>query len=209
MPESLTLTRDWLDMFDGLPDDASRVRLLRAVAGYALDGLEPEDLTAVEMAVYKTIRRTVSNRKRSERKYAKKRENLPQKAVESTALTSKAVESTAKNGRIYRHSTVTSNQHRNTDISPFSVSKDTHIPPWGENAPKKKVFRPPTLEEVAAYCRERNNNVDPHAFFDHYSANGWRVGRNPMKDFKAAIRYWERSEYGKKPEKPKRDYSGI
>jgi hypothetical protein len=195
-------------LFDGLPDDASRVRLLRAVAGYAFDGLEPEDLTAVEMAVYKTIRRTVSNRKRSERKYAKKQDNLPRKAVESTALTSKVVESTAKNGRIYRPSIPSSNQHRNTDITPYSVSKDTHSPTGGNN-PKKTVFRPPTLEEVEAYCRERNNNVDPHAFFDHYSANGWRVGRNPMKDFKAAIRYWERSEYGKKTDKPKRDYSGI
>lgn len=207
MAESLTLTRDWLDMFDGLPDDASRVRLLRAVAGYAFDGLEPEDLTAVEMAVYKTIRRTIKTRKRNDRAY-KNRMNHTQKPHESYAFEVKPHESYAKNRMNHTLENPSSNQHRNTDISPFSVSKDTHSP-TGENAPKKKVFRPPTLEEVAAYCWERNNNVDPQAFFDHYTANGWKVGRNPMKDFKAAIRYWERSEYGKKPEKPKRDYSGI
>lgn len=207
MAESLTLTRDWLDLFDGLPDDASRVRLLRAVAGYALDGLEPEDLTALEMEVYKTIRRTIKTRKRNDRAY-KNRMNHTQKPHESYAFEVKPHESYAKNRMNHTLENPSSNQHRNTDISPFSVSKDTHSP-TGENAPKKKVFRPPTLEEVAAYCRERNNNVDPQAFFDHYTANGWKVGRNPMKDFKAAIRYWERSEYGKKTEKPKRDYSGI
>ena len=205
MSETLTLTRDWLDMFDGLPDDASRVRLLRAVAGYAFDGLEPEDLTAVEMAVYKTIRRTVSNRKRSERKYAKKRENLPQKAVESTALTSKVVESTAKNGRIYRPSTASSNQHTDTYIPP-SIDSKLSISPHGG----KKVFIPPTLEEVAAYCRERGNNVDPQEFIDFYESKGWMIGKNKMKDWKAAVRTWERRRHEESQNrKPIRDYSGI
>lgn len=53
-------------------------------------------------------------------------------------------------------------------------------------------FIPPTLEEVKAYCEERNNNVDPEKWFDHYSSNGWKVGRNPMKDWKSSVRYWER-----------------
>ena len=53
----------------------------------------------------------------------------------------------------------------------------------------------PTIEEVAAYCRERGNTVDPQAWMDHYTANGWKVGRNPMKDWKAAVRQWERNGY--------------
>jgi hypothetical protein len=52
----------------------------------------------------------------------------------------------------------------------------------------------PTLEEVKAYCAERKNSVDPQRFIDYYSANGWRVGKNPMKDWKAAVRTWERNE---------------
>ena len=55
----------------------------------------------------------------------------------------------------------------------------------------------PTLEEVSAYCRERRNTVDPQRWYDHYSSNGWRVGKNPMKDWKAAVRTWERSEINK------------
>ena len=53
------------------------------------------------------------------------------------------------------------------------------------------------FEEVQAYCRERNNNVDAERFIDYYTANGWQVGKNKMKDWKAAVRNWERSNYNK------------
>lgn len=52
----------------------------------------------------------------------------------------------------------------------------------------------PTLEEVKAYCTERGNKVDPERWFDYYTSNGWKVGKNPMKDWKAAVRTWERGE---------------
>lgn len=55
-------------------------------------------------------------------------------------------------------------------------------------------FTPPTLDEVKAYCLERNNNVDAQRFIDYYTANGWKVGRNAMKDWKAAVRTWERDD---------------
>jgi len=62
------------------------------------------------------------------------------------------------------------------------------------------------LEEVAAYCRERKNQVDPQRFVDYYTSNGWRVGRNPMKDWKAAVRTWERNDAGGNGQgKPKPD----
>ena len=55
-------------------------------------------------------------------------------------------------------------------------------------------FKKPTVEELAAYCAERKNNVDPQAFFDFYESKGWRVGNQPMKDWKACVRTWERRE---------------
>ena len=57
-------------------------------------------------------------------------------------------------------------------------------------------FAKPTVEEVSSYCRERKNSVDPIRFYDYYEANGWRVGKNPMKDWKAAVRTWERGSNG-------------
>jgi len=65
--------------------------------------------------------------------------------------------------------------------------------PKGICANKSHGFTPPTLEEVAAYCRDRNNGVDPQKWYDFYSAKGWMIGKNKMKDWKAAVRTWEKS----------------
>lgn len=59
---------------------------------------------------------------------------------------------------------------------------------------KRKVFSPPTVDDVRAYCLERNNKVDPQQFVDFYESKGWMIGKNKMKDWKAAVRTWERSE---------------
>jgi hypothetical protein len=63
-------------------------------------------------------------------------------------------------------------------------------------------FEPPTLEQVKAYCQERNNKVNAETFMAHYSSNGWLVGRVPMKSWQAAIITWEKNhaKYGDKPE---------
>ena len=52
-------------------------------------------------------------------------------------------------------------------------------------------FTPPTLSDVQAYCQERGKGVDPERWFNYYTANGWMVGKNKMKDWKAAVRTWE------------------
>ena len=58
---------------------------------------------------------------------------------------------------------------------------------------KAKRFTPPSKEEVQAYCLERKNNVDAERFIDYYTSNGWYVGKNKMKDWKAAVRTWEKN----------------
>lgn len=60
-----------------------------------------------------------------------------------------------------------------------------------ENEPKRKRFTPPTVEEVAAYCMERGNRIDPQRFVDYYTANGWTTGRTKVVDWKACVRTWE------------------
>jgi predicted phage replisome organizer len=60
---------------------------------------------------------------------------------------------------------------------------------------KRKRFEKPTLSEIKAYCIERNNNVDAQHFFDYYESNGWKVGKNSMKNWQAAVRTWEKNSY--------------
>jgi len=57
---------------------------------------------------------------------------------------------------------------------------------------RAKSFSPPSLDEVAAYCRERDNGIDPQRFIDYYETRGWMLGKTKMKDWKAAVRTWER-----------------
>lgn len=57
----------------------------------------------------------------------------------------------------------------------------------------KKRFAVPTVEEVDAYCRERGNNVDAQRFVDFYASKGWRIGKEPMRDWRACVRTWERN----------------
>lgn len=56
-----------------------------------------------------------------------------------------------------------------------------------------RKFVKPSIEEIKDYCQERNNNVDAEQFYDYYESNGWKVGRNSMKDWKACIRTWEKN----------------
>lgn len=64
-------------------------------------------------------------------------------------------------------------------------------------SPKCPRFVPPTVEQVREYCDERGNDVDPQHFVDYYTARGWKLGKNSVKDWKACVRTWERNSYGK------------
>lgn len=61
-----------------------------------------------------------------------------------------------------------------------------------EEEPKQtKRFTKPTVEEITAYCKERNNGINAEQFFNFYEAKGWKVGNSTMKDWKACVRTWE------------------
>ena len=75
-------------------------------------------------------------------------------------------------------------------------------------AKKTKRFIPPSLEDVQSYCLERGNSVDAERFIDYYTANGWMVGKNKMRDWKAAIRTWERSGFSQQTQ-PRQQGSNV
>lgn len=79
-------------------------------------------------------------------------------------------------------------KENNTSINNTSIKKEIY---------KEKKFKKPTLEEVKEYCKERNNNVNAEQFIDFYESNGWKVGKNSMKDWKASVRTWERNKLNK------------
>ena len=75
---------------------------------------------------------------------------------------------------------------------------------------KRGAFVKPTLYDVQIYCAERGNTIDPQAFIDFYESNGWMVGKNRMKDWKAAVRTWEsRNATRPKAQQPVKKQSNL
>ena len=64
-----------------------------------------------------------------------------------------------------------------------------------QEKPKRKNFVKPTVEEIAAFCKEKKININVKKFFLHYESNGWHVGKNPMKSWKAAVQKWAENNY--------------
>lgn len=90
----------------------------------------------------------------------------------------------------------------------YGDDKPSPAPPSIEKpVEKSRKFVKPTVEQVRDYCQERQNGVNPEKFVDYYDSNGWKVGKNPMKDWKAAVRTWEKNGYSNasKPEQAKSD----
>ena len=76
-----------------------------------------------------------------------------------------------------------------------TVSVSEYVPPTEvKKREARKRFSPPSVAEVATYCRERGSAVDPEAFVDFYAAKGWKVGNAPMKDWRASVRTWEKRD---------------
>ena len=65
-----------------------------------------------------------------------------------------------------------------------------------KNISSNNIFIKPTLDEVRAYCNERQNGINPEQFVDYYESKGWLVGKTKMKDWKAAVRTWENNRKG-------------
>ena len=96
-----------------------------------------------------------------------------------------------------------------------SVSESTKDRGMGEgdlpqHAPKtRRTFQKPSRSDVVTYCKERRNYVDPVRFYDYYEANGWMVGKNHMKDWRAAVRTWERGEQPRAAARLPSDPAGV
>ena len=83
----------------------------------------------------------------------------------------------------------------NVEHSRVKKQKET---PKGEKKTTSR-FSAPTVDEVRTYAQEKGFNIDPEHFVDYYTSNGWRVGRNPMKDWRATVRTWASRDRAQTP----------
>ncbi len=88
------------------------------------------------------------------------------------------------------------NKNKNIELD-IDNSNTTNIVVEEQQQTKTKKFTKPTIEEIKTYCTERQNGIDAQYFYDYYESKGWQIGKNPMKDWKAAVRTWERKDFNK------------
>lgn len=160
-----------------LLSDAEAGRLLKALVHYA-NG-EEEDLPGQEKLVFAMLKAQID---RDAGSYANR------------------VEKNRENGRKGGRPKTQQNPNNPVGFSKTEKSQEKEEDKDKEKEKdKSKVkahsrFTPPTQEEVMAYCRERGSKVDAQRFVDFYAAKGWKVGNQPMKDWKAAVRTWEQRD---------------
>lgn len=159
--------------------DAEKGRLFTAMLRYASTGELP-DLRGGERLLWPTAKLNI-DRTRAE-------------AEKNTINGKKGGRPKTQNNPKKPNETLKDKDKENK-IIPLSPNGD--CPPKGGRPPEKRFVKP-TADEVRAYCAERGNHVDAQAFVDFYAAKGWKVGNTPMKDWKAAVRTWEKRDAERK-----------
>ena len=165
MRDSVLFYRSFYDALKNIPPD-ERLKVYDAIMEYGMYDRDP-DLDGVSLAIFLLAKPQIdANNKRYENgcKAKKKR------TVSETEANTKQ------------------------DLSECEAKEKEKEKEKVKVKDNNKIFKPPTVDDVRAYCTERGNGVNPQSFVDFYESKGWMIGKNKMKDWKAAVRTWERSE---------------
>lgn len=191
--ESFILHTDAWDILKDFSDEQCG-RLLKALLCYQRE----EEIPAMDVATKVAFSFMAAQMDRDNERYdqmVEKRRAAGKRSAEARQQVSASVNTSQQ--------VLTSVNHTDTDtVTDTDTDTDTVTVfhkgvKGGAKAPtntrkKADVFKKPTIQDVQSYCEERQNDIDAESFWDYYEANGWKVGRSPMKDWKAAVRTWER-----------------
>lgn len=178
MPDSMVFYSSFSSAIKRLPPD-EQLKALWALLDYGLEGKEPEE-DGLFMMIFDMAKPQIdANIKRKTNGSGGGR---PAK-TNGYANMKPMVSETKTNGYAKEKPNVNVNENDNVNVNVKRESKE-----------KKAHFVPPTLENVSGYCRENGYNVDARRFIDFYESKGWMVGKNKMKDWRAAVRNWARQE---------------
>ena len=188
MRESFVFYRSFFEALVGM-DKETQSDCLMAVADYALNGAEPTMTPAVRMFFTLVKPQLDANNQRFENGCKGGRPRKEENNQEKTKTKPK-------------------NNQTETNIEP-NVNDNVNVNVLKKDnlkvIQKKQSFIKPSLEDVRGYCLERNNQVDPERWFDYYTSNGWKIGKNSMKDWRAAVRTWEKSSFASSGSKTQSD----
>ena len=187
----------------GLSDEEAG-RLAKAIWAYTMNG-EVMDIEGAGKGIFAMILMTLAQDEVHDAEVSEKRSNAAKsKQLSANASNCIQMQSNADNCEQLIANGDIKNKNKNK-----SKNKNKEQESETDNVVQLKRFVPPTVDEVALYCIERHNHVNAEKFVDYYSSNGWKVGKNPMKDWRAAVRTWERSDLTEKDYQHDREFSGL
>lgn len=204
MDNSFVFYSTMRNQINELPEDL-QLKFLKIIINYGLDGTEPEDLSPLEKALWIGLKKDIDytkERRNSSIENGKKggrpktENNLEKPNLKNENLKvfdEKPKKPNEKNENLNVNVNVNENVNENvntqgdSDESECACAEKTFV-----STPKKNTkFEKPTVSEVEAYCKERNNGLSAQEFWDFYESKGWKVGNSPMKNWQACVRTWE------------------
>lgn len=207
MNESFVFYASYHEAIQCLPEDI-QLEAYKSICEYAITGIEPEGCNPIVRAIFKMAKPTVKSS--LARRENGKLGGAPKGNQNARKTTKVEEENNLKNNQnnhrlISKQPNVNVNVNVNEDVN---VDENVNSEKESEkekvadatNTQKQKVFKKPSLEEIKSFCDENNLSLNVQDFFDYYTSNGWMVGKNHMKDWKAALRRWCRNSKGQKEE---------
>ena len=189
MKRSMIIYTDWLERLEGLTDEQVG-KFFRAVMIYGRDGNEMTLDDPIVATAFTFVKPTIQD---DNQKYEQKIAQLQEAHEKWLAKRNNRDDSTR----------IDTNRDNSTRVDAFrgvcvtvtdtvtdTVNNNVIKSIKKESIKKESRFQRPTLPQIQDYIFEKALNVDPERFYDYYESNGWKVGRNPMKDWNAALRNW-------------------
>lgn len=183
MKDSFMFFRNMRDIIKSVPREL-QLDLREAIENYVFDGIEPTDWAF--KAIIQSIKPSLEYAGRGA---PKGNQNAKKDEIEEIENNYKQIKQKKQLNGIDLIETKKQEAKAETKEETEVIKKDNL-----SVIQKKQIFQKPTIEEIDAYCRESKNYIDVGRFFDFYECKGWKVGKSPMKDWRAAVRNWARSE---------------
>lgn len=192
--KSFVMYDSWLPLFETLSaEDAGK--LMKAICAYRRDPeSRPADVHIA--AMFEMIRQTMEEDTKKYTETCQKRAEMKRAEWEARKEENKTAQ---KDTSVYKctQGKTKSTEYESDNEYEYESDNDSEKDngsPTGTKVVGKRAgaFTPPTVAEVQDYCRERSNNVDPERFVNFYASKGWYIGKNKMKDWRAAVRTWEK-----------------
>ena len=162
-------------------NDAERGRLFTACLTYSKTGEAPE-LRGNERFVFPAFRSQIDRDNANYEEKCRKQSDNARKRWDATACNGMPTDA--------KHAKTKEKEKEKEKTKEKEKEKESKEKVASGDAPSSR-FVPPTVEEVRAYCLERQNGIDPQSFVDFYASKNWMVGKTKMSDWKASVRTWE------------------